>query len=66
VSKHAAAQWAQAALDARWAPLIERAWTGRRPPYMTTPPHDVDETLAFIRETVEGNHPCEGLEPSQG
>jgi hypothetical protein len=50
VSKPAAARWALATWDARWAPLIERAlaWQMRV--------EDVDETRALIEETAEAIH----------
>jgi len=79
-TKPAAARWALATLEARWAPLIERAWEGRhsadaeqaaegagwapliepaterardQPHNLEVAPEDVNETLAFIRYTVE-------------
>jgi predicted nucleotidyltransferase len=47
VSKPDAARWAQAELDGRWQPLIERAMSWQ----MT--PTDVPETLAFFRYTLD-------------
>ena len=54
-SKPAAAQWAQETLDARWTPLIERAWDGRHTPGLAPAPEDVAETLEFMRYTLERN-----------
>ncbi|GAC1654434.1 MAG: hypothetical protein NVS4B8_29620 [Herpetosiphon sp.] len=53
VSKPVAARWAQGSLAARWEPLIERAWLGRQNPDEPASPEDVNETLAFIRDTAE-------------
>ncbi len=52
-SKRVAARWAQASLDGRWAPLIERAWAGRHQPDMPPAADDMNETLQFIRYTME-------------
>jgi hypothetical protein len=52
VSKHAAADWAQASLGARWRPVIERAFTGRRMPQAEAQPDDADETLNLMRYTL--------------
>jgi hypothetical protein len=52
-TKPVAARWALATLDARWAPLIERAWEGRHNPAVEPIPEDVNETLEFVRYTVE-------------
>lgn len=53
VSKRTAARWAQETLDARWTPLIDRAWVGRNNPHSQADAEDVTETLEFIRYTVE-------------
>jgi len=49
VSKLVAARWAQQALGARWAPLIERAMAWRH----DDPMDSCDETLAFIRYALQ-------------
>ena len=51
-SKPVAARWAQETLDPRWIPLIERAWLGRQKAGLKAEPHDVNETLDFIRYTL--------------
>jgi hypothetical protein len=51
-SKPVAARWAQETLDPRWIPLIERAWLGRQKAGLKAEPHDVNETLEFIRYTL--------------
>jgi hypothetical protein len=50
VSKPIAAQWAEAALDARWAPLIQAAlaWSNDVVP-------DLGETLRFIDDTRQAS-----------
>ena len=53
VSKPVAARWAQATLDKRWVPLIERAWAGRHIAGEEASPEDVHGTLEFLRYTVE-------------
>lgn len=53
VSKPVAAAWAEAALDERWMPLIERAITGRQHPHLSATSEDMSETLALIRYTLE-------------
>ena len=53
VSKQMAAGWAQATLDERWIPLIEQTWEGRHDPDSETSPEEVNETLEFIRYTLE-------------
>ncbi len=52
VSKRAAANWARAALGARWAGLIDGAWEGRRDGRRPVSPQEIEETLAFVRYTV--------------
>lgn len=52
-SKPAASRWALGVLDARWRPLIERAWLGRSSPGDPAPPGDVDATLDFARYCLE-------------
>ncbi len=53
VSKPVAARWAQATLEARWTPLIERAWIGRQNPNLPASAEDVNGTLDFIRYALE-------------
>ena len=50
VSKAMTARWAQAALDARWTPLIEAAlaWSNDNVP-------DLGETLGFIDDTRQAS-----------
>lgn len=52
-SKRAAASWALASLDGRWAGLIERALAGRHDPASAVSPEDVDGTLDFVRYSLE-------------
>lgn len=52
-SKSAAARWVQETLDARWSPLIARAWEGRHHPEQEASTDDVSGTLDFIRYTLE-------------
>jgi hypothetical protein len=52
-SKRAATRWAQETLDARWKPLIERAWTWRYHPQPTASDEEVKETIAFARYVLE-------------
>ena len=53
VSKRVATRWAQDMLEPRWVPLISRAWTGRKAPGQTSEVAEVNETLEFIRFTLE-------------
>lgn len=53
VSKRVAARWVQETLNARWLPLIERAWVGRNNPSLEAEAGDVKETKEFIRYTLE-------------
>jgi len=53
VSKPIAIDWARETLGERWVPLIDRAWSGRQNPQSEIPSDDINETLAFIRYTVE-------------
>jgi hypothetical protein len=53
LSKPAAARWALATWDPRWAPLIERALAGRHTPGLPTPAEDVQGTLALIRYALQ-------------
>jgi hypothetical protein len=52
-SKLVAAQWGRAALDSRWAALIQRAWDQRPNPSLKirqrADPGDYNETLEFVR-----------------
>jgi predicted nucleotidyltransferase len=52
VSKPFAAKWATDTLDAKWTPLIERAWIGRHNPGLKAQPEDVNGTLDLIRYTL--------------
>jgi predicted nucleotidyltransferase len=52
-SKPAAVQWAQANLDARWSPLIERAWIDRHSPNHAPSPENMAETLELIRFVLD-------------
>jgi predicted nucleotidyltransferase len=52
-SKPTALRWAKESLEARWLPLLERAWFGRHNSSEAIPAGDVDETLAFIRYGLE-------------
>ena len=61
-SKPVAARWAQETLDPRWIPLIERAWLGRQNAGLKAEPHDVNETLDFIRYTLEHSQLLELIE----
>ncbi len=58
VSKRVAARWVQETLDARWWPLIERAWVGRQNPQLQAEADDVRETIAFIRYTLDRENPA--------
>jgi hypothetical protein len=51
-SKPAAARWAQGALGARWAGLIERSLAGHHDGSVT-PEHDVMETVALVQYTAD-------------
>jgi len=53
VSKHAAANWAKETLDARWIPLIERAWVGRQNPQEKAGLEEIKETQNLIRFALE-------------
>lgn len=59
VSKPAAARWAQQALGAPWAALIERALAWQPGKQLDS----LDETLAFIRYTL---HTCQQIETPAG
>jgi predicted nucleotidyltransferase len=52
VSKPFAAKWAKENLR-QWAPLIERAWTGRQNPGLEAQPEDINATLNLIHYTLE-------------
>lgn len=55
-SKRSGAEWAKAALDPRWADLIDRAWEGRPNPALSSQqpanPADLERTLEFIKELL--------------
>jgi predicted nucleotidyltransferase len=53
VSKQVAAEWSKQNLDMKWTPLIDRAWEGRQDPGLPARSRDLDETLDFIRYTLE-------------
>lgn len=53
VSKLVAARWAQATLGEQWVRLVEHAWEGRHNAQQEASPEDVNETLEFLRYTVE-------------
>jgi predicted nucleotidyltransferase len=53
VSKPVAARWAQHTLEARWAPLVERAWAARHDAGSEPSPDEVSGTLEFIRYALE-------------
>ncbi len=52
-SKAAAARWARDAVPSRWVPLIDDAWEGRHASGGAPSALIVQETLGFIRFTVE-------------
>lgn len=52
-SKPKAARWAQEKLGQRWNALIERTWDGRHNPDQPSTPEDFNETLEFIRYTLQ-------------
>jgi predicted nucleotidyltransferase len=58
-SKPVGAQWAQNALDSRWAVLIQRAWEERPNPSLKVrqqaDPGDLESTLDFIRYALDVN-----------
>jgi hypothetical protein len=56
VSKPIAAQWARETLGHRWAPLIDRAWSGRQHPERAASSEDIGGTLALIRESLRRAH----------
>lgn len=53
LSKRAAATWAQATLDPRWRPLLDRAWIGRSQPDTNAEPDDIAKTVALVRYVHE-------------
>jgi len=53
VSKPFAARWAKVTLGGPWVSLIERAWIGRHHPQLAAERDDINETLDFIRFTLE-------------
>ena len=53
VSKPFAARWAKERLGDPWAPLIDRAWTGRHNSQLPAESEDIQGTLDFIRFTLE-------------
>ena len=60
ISKRGAADWAQDSLSKQWAPLIARAWPGRQTSGSDAEPEDVEETLNFLRYTLEYSQQLEG------
>ena len=61
VTKLVAARWVQETLSNRWTPLIERTWAGRHEPGAEASLEDVNETLEFIRYTLEQSRKLETL-----
>jgi hypothetical protein len=59
VSKRVAAQWALETLGGRWVALIEQAWRTRQSDRWDTQADYVQDTLAFIRYTLEHNQQFE-------
>jgi hypothetical protein len=53
VSKSKAARWAKETVGERWKALIDRAWEGRHNGQLTADTDDVNQTLDFIRYTLE-------------
>ena len=54
VSKPKAASWVKGAVSEKWKALIDRAWIGRHDnPQLTPDVDDIDQTLDFIRYTLE-------------
>jgi hypothetical protein len=53
VSKPFAARWAKETLGDSWVSLIDRAWEGRHHPEESAESKDINETLDFIRYTLE-------------
>jgi len=55
-SKRAGAEWVKANLDPAWTGLIDRAWSGRPKPEITSrtraDPDELRQTLAFVRYIV--------------
>ena len=49
LSKQAAAEWALEHLDAKWKPLIERAFLGRQNPVQHAESEDIRKTLEMMR-----------------
>ena len=53
VSKPFAARWAKETLGDPLVSLIDRVWTGRHNPEESAESKDINETLDFIRYTLE-------------
>jgi predicted nucleotidyltransferase len=53
VSKSKAASWAKETVGEKWKGLIDRAWVGRHYPQLPAEPEDINQTLDFIRYTLE-------------
>lgn len=53
VSKAKAAKWVKETLDEKWNALIDRAWVGRHSPRLEASTDDINQTLDFIRYTLE-------------
>jgi len=53
ISKQLAAGWGMDTLEAKWKPLIERAWIGRQHPGLDAQPEDIAGTLDLIRYTLQ-------------
>jgi hypothetical protein len=55
-SKRAGAEWVKAALDPKWAGLIDRSWSGRPDPARSSrepaDPEDLERTVDFVRHVM--------------
>jgi hypothetical protein len=61
-SKRAGAEWVKGNLDPAWAGLIDRAWSGRPKPEITSraraDPDELRQTVAFVGYIVEASKSC--------
>lgn len=57
LSKPAAVKWALENLEAKWKPLIERAWIGRQNPGLEVQPEDLQGTLEMMQYTIQQTKP---------
>lgn len=53
VSKAKAANWIKETTGEKWSVLIDRAWIGRHNPRLEAEPDDINQTLDFIRYTLD-------------